>query len=113
MRIEIVHYAESKRMACRMGPIGETTTIEEELVALAPKVPQEDLLPYVLVVLGVSVVLLALMAYIMVCQKYRIRIRQLSSDGCRGKVRRGWNYCRLRKQVDDLERETAENVFPL
>ena len=96
-----------------MDPTRETITIEEELVALAPKVPQEDLLPYVLVVLGVFVALLAVTTYIMVCQKYRIRIQQLSPGGCQGKVRRGWNYYRLRKQVDDLERETAENVFPL
>lgn len=96
-----------------MDPTMETTTIEEELVALAPKVPQEDLLPYVLVVLGVFVVLLAVTTYIMICQKYRIRIQQLTPGDGQEKIHKNWNYCRLRKQVDELERETAENVLPL
>lgn len=87
-------------------------TIEDEAVALAPKISEAGRMPYILIAIGVCSFLLIIVAYIMICQKYRYRIQQLTEDSADKTVGyKSWKLHALKRQVEMLEQETAEKIL--
>lgn len=78
--------------------------IEEETTPLTQTVQSGYYGDTVAGMLGIGVLLL-LMAYLILCRKYRKRIMELQED-----MRPGWNWWKLRKQATELEDKKAEGI---
>lgn len=87
--------------------------IEDDDVALAPKIPVNQLFPYALAAILVIAIILIIAVYIMECQKYRVRIIRLQSNNKDQieKDRKSWNLKKLKIQAKKLEEETVKRMF--
>lgn len=81
--------------------------IEDEATPLAQTAPAAQSVYYgdtVVGMLGIGILLL-IAVYIILCGKYRKRIKELGEN-----VRPGWNWWKLRKQATELEDQKAEGI---
>ena len=80
------------------------TKIEDEQIPLAQAVSDTYYRDTIIGLLAVGLLLIAV-AYIILCCKYRKRIKELRED-----ARPGWNWWKLRAQAAELEDRKAEVI---